>query len=1143
MPFVRFAAPNTLVVQEGAGFVEFDVLLSEASAQTVTVRIQGGPANSPDLNTAEQTVSFAPGQTTARFRAAVTQDALYEGDEIFEFDIVGATGASPGGDTSNGTFATRLIVRLVDDDAPAAGPFTGGSGADVITGGPGADTVAGYGGDDVLDGGAGDDTVDGGAGSDRLTGGAGVDVVRGGLGDDVILAGPASTSSFGPLERLDGGEGVDTADFGAATGPVDARAADIRAGQSGSAGGLGAFALFSVENLIGSSFADTLTGPFDANVIRGAGGNDLLSGGQGDDVLDGGEGVDTASYAGEFKGIVADLRTGVVTGESTGRDTLTGIENLELSFYDDTAYGDAGANRIDGGNGWNVIFGGGGDDTLITGWGQLFGEQGNDTLLGGGAADLFGGQGNDTLQTESPTTAVDGGAGRDTLVVLASLDTLTLDLEQQGVQAFGTKLIGIPGVTPTTTETYARDVRGVENVNGSITGARHDLKGDAAANEFTADNLNDRLEGRAGDDALFGNGGDDVLLGGEGDDVLGGGAGVDQMDGGAGFDRVTFYRFDATQAVSVDLRTGRVSNDGFGNVEQLVGIEAVGGGTRFADTFRGNDGANLIQAEAGDTAEGFGGDDRFQIGSAPALVDGGGGVDEISLFSRLRLVQNAQGRTVTESSAGGVRVDLAAGRILDDGFGGSGAIAGIENLNGSEGGDELRGDAGANRLGGLGGDDQLFGAGGDDRLVGGAGNDRFDGGEGLDTADFSGAQLGVRVELWRELADSTGEGQDLFVSIENVTGGRFDDILAGSNGDNVLYAGAGDDQGRGMSGDDLLFMKDGRDTGYGMDGRDYVEGGGGDDLLFGGPGDDWVEGDWQAPWFDNGPEGADRLYGDEGNDVVRGGGGNGEVHGMSGDDRLDGGAGDDLIDGGEGVDTVEFTAAERGVNVALSETFPKHTFVGVDVILNVENAIGTRFDDALSGTGDDRSWGLDGNDLLFLKDGADTGYGEGGQDYVEGGGGDDQLFGGGGNDWLEGDWQQPWFDNGAPGNDRLNGDHGNDVLRGGAGQDRLDGGPGADRFVFASLTDSTVAAPDLILDFNGHEDRLDLSAIDADVSAAGDQGFRFVGGFSGRAGEAVLTYDAARDLSTLRLDVNGDGQADFALQLVGAHSPELGWVL
>ena len=65
----------------------------------------------------------------------------------------------------------------------------------------------------------------------------------------------------------------------------------------------------------------------------------------------------------------------------------------------------------------------------------------------------------------------------------------------------------------------------------------------------------------------------------------------------------------------------------------------------------------------------------------------------------------------------------------------------------------------------------------------------------------------------------------------------------------------------------------------------------------------------------------------------------------------------------------------------------------------------------------------------------------------------------------------------------------------------------------------------------------------ADVNAAGDQAFRFVGAFSGRAGEAVLSYDAGRNLSTLRLDVNGDGQADMTVDLVGAHSIELGWVL
>jgi serralysin len=72
---------------------------------------------------------------------------------------------------------------------------------------------------------------------------------------------------------------------------------------------------------------------------------------------------------------------------------------------------------------------------------------------------------------------------------------------------------------------------------------------------------------------------------------------------------------------------------------------------------------------------------------------------------------------------------------------------------------------------------------------------------------------------------------------------------------------------------------------------------------------------------------------------------------------------------------------------------------------------------------------------------------------------------------------------------------------------------------------------------------VDLSWIDADVHRDGDQHFRFAEAFTGRAGQAVLTYDAARDRTLLQLDVDGDARADFVLHIDGHAGPDAGWVL
>ena len=69
---------------------------------------------------------------------------------------------------------------------------------------------------------------------------------------------------------------------------------------------------------------------------------------------------------------------------------------------------------------------------------------------------------------------------------------------------------------------------------------------------------------------------------------------------------------------------------------------------------------------------------------------------------------------------------------------------------------------------------------------------------------------------------------------------------------------------------------------------------------------------------------------------------------------------------------------------------------------------------------------------------------------------------------------------GLRGNDKLSGNDGADIIIGGAGRDTLSGGAGDDRFVFSSISNSKIGAPDLIQDFQSG-DLIDLSQIDANA--------------------------------------------------------------
>lgn len=141
-----------------------------------------------------------------------------------------------------------------------------------------------------------------------------------------------------------------------------------------------------------------------------------------------------------------------------------------------------------------------------------------------------------------------------------------------------------------------------------------------------------------------------------------------------------------------------------------------------------------------------------------------------------------------------------------------------------------------------------------------------------------------------------------------------------------------------------------------------------------------------------------------------------------------------------------------------------------------------------------------------------TAYG----DRIEGRAGSDTLSGGAGNDLMDG----------GAGNDRLNGE---------AGADMLTGGLGADIFEFTNITDSGPATADRITDFSRQQgDIISLAAIDAKAGTAANDVFKFIGtkAFSREAGQ--LRYDQAGGNTYVTGDVNGDGIADFRIEILGS---------
>jgi len=302
---------------------------------------------------------------------------------------------TPAADTIHGGGGNDIICGAGGDDILIGGPgndtLIGGGGSDTAsysdapagvtvnlgsapqnTGGAGTDTLMSI---ENLEGSAHDDTLTGNAAANRLIGGAGNDRLNGGGGNDTLFGGPGN-------DRLNGGPGRDRASYAGSPGGVRVNLAVTGSQNTLSAG---FDTLTSIEDLTGSSFADTLLGNGAANhliggpgndTLRGEGGddtleglagNDILEGGPGNDTLKGGKGTDTVIYSGAASGVTVDLAlTSAQNTLGAGSDTLSLIENLTGSNYNDVLRGNGGPNVLNGLKGTDVCNGRGGIDVAIS---------------------------------------------------------------------------------------------------------------------------------------------------------------------------------------------------------------------------------------------------------------------------------------------------------------------------------------------------------------------------------------------------------------------------------------------------------------------------------------------------------------------------------------------------------------------------------------------------------------------------------------------------------------------------------------------------------------------------------------------------------------------------------------------------------
>ncbi|VVQ13364.1 hypothetical protein PS938_03912 [Pseudomonas fluorescens] len=316
----------------------------------------------------------------------------------------------------------------------------------------------------------------------------------------------------------------------------------------------------------------------------------------------------------------------IVMGGTAGNDIIISGDG------DDTLYGDAGNDRLEGGAGNDAVLGGDGDDIISDSFGdnRLEGNAGNDVIVAGSmlaAGNLIlGGDGQDFIITTEDITTTFGGQGDDFIL--------------------GAKT----NLPPT----------GNEGDDWIEKGTQDGAPGDNFAPLLTDDVIgNDIFVGGPGFDEMIGEGGDDIFTGSDAQD---------KMEGMSGFDWVT-YKNDRI-GVTADLTMAALAqphgnapnqNTGVFNpvgaspasiLDRFAEVEGLSGSS-FGDVLKGDDvnadtiinhggttgsaltnvalirGLDQFLADAGLPTTGFATGNIILGGDGSDLIEGRGGDDLI----------------------------------------------------------------------------------------------------------------------------------------------------------------------------------------------------------------------------------------------------------------------------------------------------------------------------------------------------------------------------------------------------------------------------------------------------------------------------------------------------------------------------------